>query len=164
MLLVKLNVLKSLNKAYCHFIMKTVVGLSGVAISSSLYAQEKVVQVGKHANTQLDAGAMVLSLLVVLAVIVISALILKKFQIGTQSVSGMKVITSLSLGPKERLVVVEVQQQQLLLGVSGQQINLLKVLDEPLTAESITTQAAHNGFNSTLLKLLTKTSNNNDKN
>ncbi|GHE80824.1 hypothetical protein GCM10011501_06040 [Thalassotalea profundi] len=122
-------------------------------------AQESSVQVGKHANTNLDAGSMIVSLLMVLVLIVISALILKKFQLTTKSVSGMKVITSLSLGPKERLVVVEVQNQQLLLGVSGQQITLLKTLDEPIDVDNNTV----NNINTSWLKFLTKSSENNDK-
>ena len=85
MLLVKLNVLKSLNKPSKHLLIYLTTSL----VSVSVFAQEDVVQVGKHANTNLDAGSMIVSLLMVLALIVISALILKKFQLTTKSVSGM---------------------------------------------------------------------------
>ena len=44
----------------------------------------------------------------------------------------MKVVSSLPLGAKERLVVVQVGKEQLLLGVSQQQVALIKTLDEPL--------------------------------
>lgn len=159
MLSVKLNVLKSLNKLSKYLLIYLTTSL----VSVSVVAQEDVVQVGKHANTNLDAGSMILSLLMVLALIVISALILKKFQLTTKSVSGMKVITSLSLGPKERLVVVEVQNQQLLLGVSAQQITLLKTLDEAIIVESSTVNNMKGTMNSSLLKFLTKSSENNDK-
>ena len=159
MLLVKLNVLKSLNKPSKHLLIYLTTSL----VSVSVFAQEDVVQVGKHANTNLDAGSMIVSLLMVLALIVISALILKKFQLTTKSVSGMKVITSLSLGPKERLVVVEVQNQQLLLGVSAQQITLLKTLDEAIVVDNSTANNMKSTMNSSLLKFLTKPSENNDK-
>ncbi len=131
--------------------------------SMSALAQEEAVQVGKHANTNLDAGSMIVSLLMVLALIIISAFILKKFKLSTETVSGMKVITSLSLGPKERLVVVEIQQQQVLLGVTAQQITLLKTLDEPMIVEKSASTSMKNSMNSTLLKYLTKQSENNDK-
>ncbi|MGB1198206.1 MAG: flagellar biosynthetic protein FliO [Thalassotalea sp.] len=132
-------------------------------MSLSTVAQEDTVQVGKHANANLDASSMILSLLMVLALIVISAFILKKFNLTAKSVAGMKVITSLSLGPKERLVVVEVQNQQLLLGVSAQQITLLKTLEEPLSTDSLATTANVTNFNNTLLSFLTKPSKNNDQ-
>ena len=72
-------------------------------------------------------------------------------------------ITSLSLGPKERLVVVEVQNQQLLLGVSAQQITLLKTLDEAIVVDNSTANNMKSTMNSSLLKFLTKPSENNDK-
>lgn len=159
MLLVKLNVLKSLNKTLKYIFIYLMLNVA----SMSALAQEEAVQVGKHANTNLDAGSMIVSLLMVLALIIISAFILKKFKLSTETVSGMKVITSLSLGPKERLVVVEIQQQQVLLGVTAQQITLLKTLDEPMIVEKSASTSMKNSMNSTLLKYLTKQSENNDK-
>ena len=44
----------------------------------------------------------------------------------------LKVTGSLSLGVKEKIVIVEVGQEQLVLGVCSQSINLLKTLDKPL--------------------------------
>jgi len=44
----------------------------------------------------------------------------------------MKVVASLSVGAKERVVVVEVNGQQLLLGVTAGGINTLHTLPEPL--------------------------------
>ncbi|XQW85848.1 flagellar biosynthetic protein FliO [Thalassotalea piscium] len=149
-----MNVLKNLSKFFRYL----PIYLTLCWVSASAVAQEETVQVGKHANTNLDASSMILSLLMVLALIVISAMVLKKFQLTGKSVSGMKVITSLSLGPKERLVVVEVQNQQLLLGVSGQQITLLKTLEEPIVVES----GAVNNMNSSLLKFMTKSSTKHD--
>lgn len=95
-------------------------------------AQEEAIEVGKHANVNLDSMSMILSLLMVLALIIVSSLVLKKFNVINKSAAGMKVITSLPLGHKEKLVVVEVGEEQLLLGVSQQQVSLLKVLDKPL--------------------------------
>lgn len=103
-----------------------------LAASMNVFAQEETVEVGKHANPNLDAMSMVLSLLMVLALIVISAWVLKKFNLANKSVSGMQVISSLPLGHKEKLVVVQIAEEQLLLGVSSQQINLIKTLDKPL--------------------------------
>ncbi|WP_333623334.1 flagellar biosynthetic protein FliO, partial [Stenotrophomonas indicatrix] len=44
----------------------------------------------------------------------------------------MKLVASLNVGAKERVVVVEVNGQQLLLGVTAGGINALHTLPEPL--------------------------------
>ncbi len=96
----------------------------------------KKVEVGRHVMGNMDAGSMIVSLLLVLLAIVIAAWILKKLQVGGSTANGLKVITSLNLGSKERLVVVQVGEKQLLLGLTGQQINLLDTLDEPIEIKS----------------------------
>jgi flagellar biosynthetic protein FliP len=96
------------------------------------------VEVGRHVMGNIDAGSMILSLLAVLLMIVVVAWILKKLQVGTSSVvNGLKVVTSLNLGAKERLIVVQVGKKQLLLGVTAQQINLLETLAEPIEIKSV---------------------------
>jgi len=107
-------------------------------LSTLSIAQEEVVdkvEVGKHANVNIDSFSMVLSLLMVLLLIFAAAWVLKKFNVVNKSVSGMQVISSLPLGTKERLVVVQVADEQLLLGVSGQQVSLIKTLEQPLTPD-----------------------------
>jgi len=90
------------------------------------------VEVGQHVMGNLNAGSMIVSLLFVLVAIFVVAWILKKLQVGGSTVNGLKVVTSLNLGSKERLVVVQVGKKQLLLGVTGQQINMLDTLAEPI--------------------------------
>lgn len=91
-------------------------------------------EVGKHVMANTDAGSMILSLLMVLALIIISALVLKRFNFTQQNSSQIKVIASLSLGVKERLVVAQVGDQQLVLGVTPQNITLIKSLEEPIAS------------------------------
>ncbi|WP_440875594.1 flagellar biosynthetic protein FliO [Thalassotalea sp. PLHSN55] len=113
--------------------MNKLISLLLLCASFEVFAQEDMPEVGKHvASTNMDAMSMVLSLLLVLGVIVISALVLKRFQPGLKQVQGLKVVTSLHLGAKERIVVVEVGDKQLLLGVTAQQISLLETLPEKL--------------------------------
>jgi flagellar protein FliO/FliZ len=96
-------------------------------------------EVGKHVMANMNAGNMILSLLMVLVLIVICAYLLKRFNFAQQGgVSPLKVVTSLSLGAKERVIVVQVGEQQLLLGVTAQQITLLEKLTEPLVQQSAT--------------------------
>jgi len=91
---------------------------------------EQAPEVGKHVMANMDASSMILSLLMVLAVIIISAFVLKRFNFAQQNTHQLKVVASLSLGAKERLVVVQVAEKQLVLGVTAQQITLIEHLDE----------------------------------
>jgi len=103
---------------------------SSVTVSPEIISSPP--QVGKHVMANMNAGNMIISLLMVLALIIICAFVLKRFNFTQQGVSQLKVISSLSLGAKERVLVVQVGEQQLLLGVSAQQITLLDKLSEPL--------------------------------
>ena len=96
-------------------------------------------QVGKHVMANMDPGSMILSLFLVLGLIIVCALILKRFNLTQQSFSHLKVISTLGLGTKERLIVVQVGEQQLLLGVTNQQISILEKLSEPLVDQTMNT-------------------------
>ena len=80
----------------------------------------------------LDMVQWLLSLLVVIAVIVVLAWLARKSRVFGSNHQQLKVIATLPLGPKERIMVVQVGTKQVLVGVTGQQINLLKSLAEPL--------------------------------
>ena len=100
--------------------------------STNLTDVEQTPQVGKHVQANMNANSMILSLLMVLGLIIISALVLKRFNLTQQSSNQLKVIANLSLGAKERLVVVQIGEEQLVLGVCPQQISLLKSLENPI--------------------------------
>lgn len=124
--------------------MRTLIGFIGLLFSAITFAQETVekkVQVGKHVSPSTDAATMILSLLIVLIVVIVSAYILKRFQITAQGGhQGLKVITSVHLGTKERVVVVQVADKQLVLGVTANQVTLLDTLDEPLQTTTKTSE------------------------
>lgn len=101
-------------------------------VAPASFAQQASVEVGKHANVNIDALSMLFSLCMVLLLIVGAAWLLKKFSLVNKSVSGLKVIASLPLGTKERLVVVEMGEEQLLFSISAQGVSLVKTLDKPL--------------------------------
>ena len=104
---------------------------STFANAASVVEKVEPVEVGKHVTANMDAMSMILSLLMVLAVIVVSAVILKRFQGVQHNLKGLKIVTSLHLGAKEKLVVVQNGDKQFLLGVTAQ-ITLLETLDEPI--------------------------------
>jgi len=116
--------------------MQALWGFIGLFFTAFTYAEEaaeKTVQVGKHVSPSTDVATMIVSLLIVLLVVVASAYILKKFQITAQGgQQALKVVSSVHLGSKERVIVVQVEDKQLVLGVTAHQVNLLDTLDKPI--------------------------------
>ncbi|MBN4079192.1 flagellar biosynthetic protein FliO [Beggiatoa alba] len=77
-----------------------------------------------------------LGLLVVLVVIAAVAWGFKRFGHFQSGMQGkLKVIGGISLGSRERVVLLQVGNQQLVVGVAPGQIRTLHVLDEPLSVE-----------------------------
>lgn len=76
---------------------------------------------------------MLLGLMVVLAVLIGGALLVRRLgNFPTMTDSPLKVVTGLSLSPRDRLIVVQVGDKQLLLGLSPGRIQALHVLETPL--------------------------------
>ncbi|MEV3844043.1 flagellar biosynthetic protein FliO [Aeromonas veronii] len=74
-----------------------------------------------------------LSSLMVIGLILVLGFLLKKSKLAIAMGGGqMRVIASLPVGYKEKLLVVKVGEQQLLVGVTPQQVNFLYRLEEPL--------------------------------
>lgn len=96
-------------------------------------------KVGKHVMANMNPVSMILSLFLVLGLIIVCALIIKRFNLTQQGVNQLKVVSTLRLGTKERIIVVQVGEQQLLLGVTNQNITLLDTLSEPLTHQTMNT-------------------------
>ena len=90
-------------------------------------------EIGKHVNEEIDLLSMIASLSVVLALIGVSAFLLKRMQGGKGTLNGLKLVSSLHIGTKEKIVVVQAGDKQWILGVTPHQINLLSELTEPLT-------------------------------
>jgi flagellar protein FliO/FliZ len=84
-----------------------------------------------------------LGLLLVLIIIAGAAWAFKRFGHFQTGVQGrMKVIGGISLGTRERVVLLQVGGQQLVVGVAPGTIRTLHVLDEPLPVESKTAPPA----------------------
>ena len=111
----------------------------------------------------LNAGRMaqlVVGLFIVLLCIVALAWVAKRFnRLQSSSDGSLRVLGGLSMGSRERVVLVQVGKRQLLLGVAPGRINTLHVLDEPV--ESITEVSAQSADKSFAEKLSAAVSRNN---
>ena len=80
---------------------------------------------------------MSVALAVVLGLMWVFVTLLKRFQAPSmQAKSGLKLISTYSFGQREKLVVIQVGKEQLLLGVSSSAISKLHVLPIPLDMQT----------------------------
>ena len=78
-----------------------------------------------------------MSLALVIVIIICLAVLVKRFTPNMPTMDEFKVIRSIPLGSKERLLVVEIDNKQHLLGVTPHSINYLYKLEKPLTAKEM---------------------------
>ncbi|RTR39348.1 flagellar biosynthetic protein FliO [Shewanella canadensis] len=74
-------------------------------------------------------------LIVVLILIFVLAYIVRRFNLVPASSNVLKVVAATSLGQREKVVLVEVDGQQYLLGVTSQQVNLIDKLETVVNTE-----------------------------
>lgn len=82
----------------------------------------------------------IVALLLVIGVIVLLSFLARRFNLFNGTGSGpIRVLCGVSLGGKERLLLVQVGEEQLLLGTSPGYIHKLHKLREPIAPEVLTT-------------------------
>jgi len=82
---------------------------------------------------------MFITLFLLIGVIFVLAFLYKKFgRRLTGNTDHLKVIATLPLGSREKLLLVQVGDEQLLLGTTTQHISTLHRLDQPLDIEAKT--------------------------
>jgi len=109
-------------------------------ISSISFAAEQVDKTDLASKTlsspPVSTSALIetlLGLLLVLAIIAFLAWLLRKTgQFQTSANSEMHIVASLALGPRERAILLQVGKEQILVGVTPQQVQKLHVLEEPI--------------------------------
>lgn len=80
-------------------------------------------------------GKLAVALLIVLAVFYVFARVMRQLQGAQGGIhSGLKIVGALSLGQREKVVVVQAGDKQLVLGVTSTQVNTLHILENPLPA------------------------------
>lgn len=94
-----------------------------------------------------------LGLLLIIGLIFALSFFVKRFGTGAFAGNGqLKILSSMPLGTRERIVLVDAAGQQLLLGITPTSINTLHVFSEPVVVNSPHT--ASPDFSQTLMSLL----------
>jgi flagellar biosynthetic protein FliO len=92
-------------------------------------------KIGQHAPSTPGIGGALVGLILVLGLILGMAWLLKRMPgagLGIRPSDQLRVVSMLSVGTKERVMVIEVGKQQLLIGVTAGGITALHTLPEPL--------------------------------
>ncbi|MEP0356939.1 flagellar biosynthetic protein FliO [Paraglaciecola sp.] len=79
-----------------------------------------------------------LSLLLVVGVVFVVAFLMRRFNVTQSGSSNLKVVASMMAGTRERVMVIEVGNEQHLVGVTSHNINHLAKLSQPLPDDSAT--------------------------
>jgi flagellar protein FliO/FliZ len=135
----------------------------GWMVPATLYAsaaaQSTSVPAVRAASALPDQGSYMLQVLLglvfVLALVFASAWLLRRVSQGSFSASNhMQVLAALPMGTRERLVLVEVGGQQLLLGITATTINTLHAFDKPVI--TATEKASPSDFASKIREVMAK--------
>ncbi len=102
-----------------------------LGLSNSVFAANDA------ATPTTDIISMVMSLGAVVVLILVLAFFVKKLNPNLTNNDEFKVIRSIPLGSRERLMVVEIDNAQHLLGVTPHSINYLHKLETPLTEKEL---------------------------
>ena len=144
--------------------MKKLFGLVlGLALPFSVLAAEPVATAAVAAAPVASGGVagqltqLVFGLLLVLGLIFFLAWLLRRVQQAGPAGKGqvIELIGSRALGPRDRLMLVQVGNEQILLGLSPGTITALHVMKEPIEVPT-TTDKATPEFAQHLLKILGK--------
>lgn len=83
-----------------------------------------------------------LALIIVLGLIVVGAWLMRRFSLLPRAANGqLRVVSGVMVGTRERVVIVELGETWLVLGVTGEQVNLLHTLPRPENADATVTAA-----------------------
>lgn len=119
------------------------VGLTSLGgYSSPLWAENEAVPGVEAAAVARVIAAL---LLIVLLIIALAWGLRRYSSVGGAVLGQMKVLGSLPVGNRERIVLVQVGETQLLLGVAPGRVQTLHVLDKPLTVQAYSGNGAHPG-------------------
>lgn len=109
---------------------------AGVAVLLSMSAASALAQTAETVEAAAavpSVGRLLLGLLAVLGLLLLCAWLVRRGGLTGQS-GVIKVVSQTPVGTRERVVLIQVGEQQLLIGVTAQQISLLHTLPEPVAA------------------------------
>ena len=121
------------------------------AITAVISAPDAVKAAAPRPTAGISLGKMALSLGIVVAIVLVLGWVFKKLTLRLPGSRHIKIISTLALGQKERLLVIEMQGKQRVIGVTANSVNFLFELENPLPEEKLASD-----FHTQLQSLLKK--------
>lgn len=112
-------------------------GLPKLVLAQVATQPDNVTQPLRQSANLPGLSQIVISLALVLAAIVVLALLYKKLQLKLPGTKHFKVVATLPVGQKERILVIEIQGKQRVIGVTPHSVNFLFDLENPLPEEKL---------------------------
>lgn len=132
----------------------SVTGTALVVISGLANA---AAEVSPNGGSPFDFAATLGSLVLVIAVILGLAWVLKRMKVPSLvNQQGLKIVRQIPVGTKERIAIVEAGEEQFLVGITSQSIQLISKLEKPLEESEVSQPA----FASQLSKIMKKQTHN----
>ncbi|MFC5696452.1 flagellar biosynthetic protein FliO [Pseudomonas sp. GCM10022186] len=129
--------------------------LGGVAAEAVTNAPAPSVATQAGSGMAAQLGQLAVGLLLVVGLIFLLAWLLRRVQqLGPRGGQVIQLVATQALGPRDRLVLVQVGGEQILLGISAGRITPLHVLKDPVQPAGA--QAASPEFAQRLMELLGK--------
>ncbi|MDF2178284.1 flagellar biosynthetic protein FliO [Aliiglaciecola sp. CAU 1673] len=122
MLSAKSNVLKSSGKTKAKLFFSSLASLSSPVFADNV-----------PLSSPGDFLSILLSLVIVVALVFMLGYLMRRFNVTHAGSGQLKIMGSMALGTRERVLVIEVGNEQHLLGVTSQQITHLAKLQEPIS-------------------------------
>jgi flagellar protein FliO/FliZ len=97
------------------------------------FAEEATATLSKNLEPSSHLWQIISSLALILLLIFVSAWLLKRFgRVNGLASNHMQVLANMAVGQRERVILLQVGKEQLLLGVTASKVNLLHELKEPI--------------------------------
>ncbi len=113
--------------------LKTILTFLLFFTAIAVFAEEPATSITKTVEPVTHIWQIMISLVLVLFLIFASAWLLKRFgRVNGLASSNMQILGNMSVGQRERIILLKIGEEQLLIGVTPSQINLLHELKEPI--------------------------------
>nr|WP_136249953.1 flagellar biosynthetic protein FliO [Ningiella ruwaisensis] len=163
MLLVKSKELKnSDNKKSANACKAGLVALFASSLTNPVHAQDTASSLGSEFGGASSFISIFLSLVLVIAIIFALAYLMRRFNVTQAGNGQMKVVASMMAGAKEKIMVIEVGDEQHLIGITSHNINHLATLKQNLDVSKsksglFESQSGKVGFQQKLVQAMAQT-------
>jgi|GEM_PF-2963163 len=133
-----MNVLSAIDRAFCSVSKSVFVGITLAVSPLPTMANEPV----SMPTASLSLLQVMFGLVIVIGLILCSGWLVRKLNPSVTRGSLLRVVTAASVGQRERVVVVEINNNWLVLGVAPGQVNLLQTMPKAAELPEETLRAA----------------------